>query len=165
MLEIQWWILASQAITFLIALAVVWKLAWKPLVQFIRDRQDRVKKTLDDAENAKAAIAKLEAEYREKLQGIERKSAELIAAARNEAGRAKDDIVRAAQEETLALRKKTQEQLEQERRRVMAEMRSEIVGLSMAIAEKALAGPLPDKVQERKFKELLDEIEGARKPS
>jgi F-type H+-transporting ATPase subunit b len=165
MVEIQWWILASQAITFLIALAVVWKFAWKPLVQFIRDRQDRVKKTLDDAENAKAAIAKLEAEYREKLQGIERKSAELFAAARNEAGRAKDEIMRAAQEETMALRKKAQEQLEQERRRVMAEMRSEIVGLSMAIAEKALAGPLPEKVQERKFQELLDEIKGARKPS
>jgi F-type H+-transporting ATPase subunit b len=163
--EIQWWILVSQAVTFLIALAVVWKFAWKPLIQFIRDRQDKVRKTLDDAESTRQSIAKLEAEYRARLDGVERKSAELIAAARNEAGRAKDEIVRTAQEEVVALRKKAQEQLEQERRRLMAEMRTEIVGLSMAIAEKALTGPLPEKVQERKFQELLDGIKGARKPS
>jgi F-type H+-transporting ATPase subunit b len=165
MVEIQWWILASQAITFLIALAVVWKLAWKPLLRFIRDRQDKVKKTLDEAEAVRGASARLEADYKAKLEGLERKSAELIAAARNEAGRAKDEIMRAAQEEAVALRKKTQEQLEQERRRLMAGMRSEIVGLSMAIAEKALTGPLPEKVQEKKFQELLDGMKKEQRPS
>jgi F-type H+-transporting ATPase subunit b len=165
MIEIQWWVLASQALTFLIALAVVWKLAWKPLVRFVRDRQDKVRKTLEDAENARRSIEQLETEYRARLDGIERQSAELIAAARNEAGRAREEMLRAAQEETVALRKKAQEQLEQERRRTMDEMRSEIVGLSMAVAEKALAGALPEKAQERKFRELLDELKGARKPS
>jgi F-type H+-transporting ATPase subunit b len=163
--EIQWWILLSQAATFLIAVAVVWKLAWKPIVRFIRDRQDKVKKTLDDAENSRHAIARLESEYRAKLDGIERKTAELLASARQEAGRAKEEIVRTAQEEAVSLRKKAQEQLEQERRRLMTEMRSEIVGISMAIAEKALRGPLPEQVQERKFQEFLDGIKGARKPS
>jgi F-type H+-transporting ATPase subunit b len=163
--EIKWWILLSQAVTFLIAVAVVWKFAWKPLVQFIRDRQDKVKKTLDDAENTRRSIEKVEAEYRSKLEGIERKSAELLAAARQEAGRAKDEIVLSAQNEVTSLRKKAEEQLEQERRRLMAEMRSEIVGLSMSIAEKALRGPLPADVQERKFREFLDEMKGTRKPS
>jgi F-type H+-transporting ATPase subunit b len=163
--EINWQNMASQVFTFLIALFIVWKFGWKSIAKFVRDRQDKVKKTLDDAETTRAAIARLEAEYREKLEGIERKSAELIAAARQEAGRAKDEIMKAAQEEAVALRRKAQEQLEQERRRIMAEMRSEIVGLSMAIAEKALAGPLPDKVQERKFQELLDDMKGAKKGS
>jgi len=163
--KIEWWLLLSQTITFLIALVVVWKFAWKPLVQFIRDRQDKVKKTLDDAENTRQDIARLEADYRTKLAGMEQKSTEIVASARQEAGRARDEIVRSAHEETMALRKKAQEQLEQERRRLMAEMRSEIVGLSMSIAEKALAGPLPEKVQERKFQALLDEMKGERKPS
>jgi F-type H+-transporting ATPase subunit b len=163
--EIHGWILLSQAITFCIAVAVVWKFAWKPLVNFIRDRQDKVKKTLDDAEKTRCAIAVLEAEYRTKLEGIEKRSAEMIAAARQEAGRARDEMVRAAQDEAVAMRKKAQEQLEQDRRRLMAEMRSEIVGLSMAIAEKALAGPLPAEVQERKFQELLKEMKGERTSS
>lgn len=163
--EINWQNMASQVFTFLIALFIVWKYGWKSIAKFIRDRQDKVKKTLDDAENARIAMAKLEAEYREKLAEIERRSADIVSAARQEAGRAKDEIMRAAQEETIALRKKAQEQLEQERRRIMAEMRSEIVGISMAIAEKALSGPLPEKVQERKFQDILDDMKGARKPS
>ena len=165
MLEIKWWILLSQGITFLIALAVVWKFAWKPLTQFIRDRQEKVKKTIDDTENSRQAMAKLEAEYRAKLEQIERKSAELISIARQDAGRAKDEIIKAAQTEALELRKKANEQLEQDRRQLMADMRSEIIGLSMAIAEKALHEPMPELVQDRKFQDILKGLKGTRKPS
>ena len=163
--EINWQIMLSQVMTFLIALAVVWKFGWKPLTQFIRDRQEKVKKMLDDAENSRQSIARLEAEYRAKLEQIERKSAELIAAARLDAGRAKDEIMRAAQTEAMELRKKAHEQLEADRRQLMAEMRSEIVGLSMAIAEKALHEPLPESIQDRKFKDILHGLKGTRKPS
>jgi len=158
--KIELSILLSQAITFLIALAVVWKFGWKPFIQFIRDRQEKVKKTLDDAENARLSIAKLEAEYREKLEQVEQKSAELISAARQDASRAKDEIVQAAQTEATELRKKAHEQLEQDRRQLMADMRSEIVGLSMAIAEKALRGPMPELVQDRKFQDILKGLKG-----
>ena len=81
MLEINWQILVSQVITFLIALVVVWKFAWKPILQIIHDRQDKVRKTLEDAENMRLAITKLEAEYQAKLQQVEQKSAEFIAIA------------------------------------------------------------------------------------
>jgi len=163
--EINWQNLASQVFTFLIALFIVWKFGWKSIAKFVRDRQDKVRKTLDDAETARGVSARLEADYRAKIEGLELKSAELITAARIEAGRARDEIMRAAQEETVALRKKTQEQLEQERRRLMAGMRAEIVGLSMAIAEKALTGPLPEKVHEKKFQELLDGMKKEQRPS
>jgi F-type H+-transporting ATPase subunit b len=158
--KIELSILLSQAITFLIALAVVWKFGWKPFTQFIRDRQEKVKKTLDNAETARQAITKLEAEYREKLEQVERKSAELISAARQDASRAKDEIMQTAQAEAAELRKKAHEQLEQDRRQLMADMRSEIVGLSMAIAEKALRGPMPELVQDRKFEDILKGLKG-----
>jgi F-type H+-transporting ATPase subunit b len=163
--EINWQNMASQVFTFLIALFIVWKFGWKSMAKFIRERQEKVRKTIDDAENTRRSIAKLEAEYRSRLEGVERKAAEMLAAARGEAARAKEEIVHDAQEEASALRKKGQEQLEQERQRLMAEMRAEIVGLSVAIAEKALAGPLPADMQIWKFEELLEEMKGAQRPS
>jgi len=163
--EINWHIMASQVITFLIALAIVWKVSWKPLMKFIRDRQEKVRKTLDDAENSRQAIARLESEYKTKLEQIERKSAELISIARQEAGRTKDEIIQTAQAEAMGLRKKAREQLEQDRRQLMADMRSEIIGLSMAIAEKALHEPMPELVQDRKFQDILKGLKGTQRPS
>jgi F-type H+-transporting ATPase subunit b len=164
--EIHWQNMLSQTITFLIMVAIVWKFGWKPMVKFMNDRSEKVRKTLDDAENARQSITKIEADYHTKLQQMEQKSAELIAVARQDANRAKDEILKAAQVEAAELRKKAHEQLDQDRRQLMGEMRSEIIGLSVAIAEKALRGPLPDGVQERKFEEILGELsKGPRRPA
>jgi F-type H+-transporting ATPase subunit b len=158
--------LLSQFVTFLIAVVIVWKFGWKPMVKFMNDRADKVRKTLDDAENARLSIAKIEADYHTKLQQMEQKSAELVASARQDAGRAKDEIMKAAQAEAADLRKKAHEQLAQDRRQLMGEMRTEIIGLSVAIAEKALGGPLPQGVQDKKFQEILGELsKGPRRQS
>jgi F-type H+-transporting ATPase subunit b len=156
--EINWQLMLSQAITFLIALAVVWKFGWKPLTRFIRDRQDKVKKTIEDAENMRQAITRLETDYRAKLEQVEQKSAELISIARQEGVKVREEIVRVAHEEAAALQKKAREQLDADRNRVMQEMRSEIIAIAMSVAEKALREPIADKVHDRKFQEILQEL-------
>ena len=161
--EVHWQIMLSQVITFLIALAVVWKFGWKPIMQIISDRQEKVKKSLEDAENTRSAITRLEAEYRAKLDQIEQKSAELISIARTDAAHVKEELLHAAQAEAMELQKKAHEQIEHERRKIMSEMRTEIIGISMAIAEKMLAKPLPQDVHDKKFQEMLEEISKGRK--
>ena len=160
--EFHWQIMLSQVITFLIALAVVWKFGWKPVIQIIHDRQEKVRKTLEDAENTRLSIQKLEAEYRAKLEQIEQKTSDLIAAARQDAGRVKEELLAAAQAEAMELQKKAHEQIEYERRQTMREMREEIVSLSMAITEKMLSRPFSGDVHEKKFQEMLDEISKSR---
>lgn len=165
--EINWQLMLSQTITFLIMLAIVWKFGWKPMLKFMNDRSDKVRKTLDDAENAKQSIAKLEADYRSKLEAVEQKSAELLSAARAEAVKAKEEIMRAAHQEAAELHKKSRDQLDADRRKVMGEMRAEIVALAMAVVEKALKEPVAGGVHDRKFKEILDELSlgSQRRPS
>lgn len=159
--------LVSQTVTFLIALFIVWKFGWKPMVAFMNDRTEKVRKTLDEAENAKQSIARLEADYRAKLEAVEQKSAELVAQARSEAAKAKEEIMKAAHLEATELQKKSRDQLEADRRRVMAEMRADVVALSMAVAEKALGEPLAAGVHDRKFQQILDELSktAQRRPS
>jgi F-type H+-transporting ATPase subunit b len=165
--SISWLNLLSQWITFLIMLAIVWKFGWKPMVKFMNDRSEKVRKTLDEAENAKQSIAKLEADYRAKIEQMEQKSAELVAQARSEAARAKEEIVKAAHQEAAEQQKKSRDQLEADRRRVMGEMRAEVVALAMAVVEKALHEPVAGGVHDRKYQEILDELSSGqqRRPS
>ncbi|MBN2036620.1 MAG: F0F1 ATP synthase subunit B [Chitinispirillaceae bacterium] len=165
--EINWQNMLSQVITFLIALAIVWKFGWKQMVKFINDRQEKIRKTLENAETTRQAITMLEAEYRAKLEQVEQKSAELISIARQEGLKMREEIVRAAHEEAAGLQKKAREQLDADRNRIMNEMRAEIVGLAMSVAEKVLREPMADKVHERKFQEILEELSKgpSRRPS
>jgi F-type H+-transporting ATPase subunit b len=156
--DINWQLILSQTITFLIAVAIVWKFGWKPMIKFMNDRSEKVRKTIDDAENAKQSITRLEADYRAKLEQVEQKSAELISIARQEALKVKEEIVRAAHQEVSEQQKKAREQLDADRRKVMGEMRAEIVALSMAVAEKALGQPIADAVHNRKFQEIVEEL-------
>ena len=165
--EINWQLMLSQTITFLIMLAIVWKFGWKPMLKFMNDRSDKVRKTLDEAENAKQSIAKLDADYRAKLEAVEQKSAELVSQARAEAVKAKEEIMRAAHQEAAELHKKSRDQLDADRRKVMGEMRAEIVALAMAVVEKALKEPIAAGVHDRKFKEIIEELSSGsqRRPS
>jgi F-type H+-transporting ATPase subunit b len=161
------WILLSQTITFLIMLAIVWKFGWKPMIKFMNDRSEKVRKTLDEAETARRSIAKLDADYRTKIEQMEQKSAELVAQARQEAARAKEEIVKAAHQEAAEQQKKSRDQLEADRRKVLGEMRAEIVALSMAVVEKALHEPIAGGVHDRKYQEILEELSkgSQRRPS
>jgi F-type H+-transporting ATPase subunit b len=165
--EVNWQIMLSQTITFLIMLAIVWKFGWKPMIKFMNDRSEKVRKTLDEAETARRSIAKLEADYRTKIEQMEQKSAELVAQARQEAARAKEEIVKAAHQEAAEQQKKSRDQLEADRRKVMGEMRAEIVALSMAVVEKALHEPIAGGVHDRKYQEILEELSkgSQRRPS
>lgn len=156
--DIHWQILLSQTITFLIALAVVWKFGWKPMVTFMNQRSEKVRKSLENAENTRQAITRLEADYRAKLEQVEQKSAELISIARMEALKVKEEIVRVAHQEAAEQQKKGREQLEADQRRIMGEMRAEIVALAMTVAEKVLGQPIDDTVHQRKFQEVAQEL-------
>src|ERR1043166_5875413 len=61
-------------LTFLILVALLAKFAWKPLLEALDNRQQSIRKALDDARKAK-----------QELEGIHAESAKLLAQARSEA--------------------------------------------------------------------------------
>ena len=49
-------------LTFLLLLAVLAKFAWKPLLKMLKDREELIRSSLEDAEKAQTELAKLNAE-------------------------------------------------------------------------------------------------------
>jgi F-type H+-transporting ATPase subunit b len=158
MLEINPVILLVQVITFLIALSVVWKLAWKPLMKFMQERQDSIKKSIDEAEQTRQLAAKLEEEYQAKLRQIADKSQELLNLAKAEAAHTKEELLQQAQAEAQAVRRKNQEQLAIERNAIIQELRKDIASLSLVMVEKVIRQSFDAGTQERYLKEILSEI-------
>ena len=61
-------------VTFLVLLGLLAKFAWRPLLQALETRQNAIRKSLDDAQQAKQELERLNAE-----------SAQIVARARAEA--------------------------------------------------------------------------------
>lgn len=158
MVEVNWVILLSQAATFLVALFIVWKFAWKGLIKMMNDRQESIRKSLEQAETTRQVVAKLEDEYREKIKEVETKAEELVALAKLEAIRAKDEIIKAAQDEAIQLRERSKQQLEQERQVLVRELRTQIVNLSMSLTEKVLHQSPLQAIEKTRFEDLLGEL-------
>jgi len=159
MLEIDPKLLISQAITFIIMAAIVWKLSWKPLLKFIKDRQDSIHQSLENAEQMRLAASKLDEDYQQRLQQIEQQTKDLIALAKLEGTRAKEEILAATQKEVAEIKRRAQEHLDIERDQIVRELREKVISLSMELTTKIVENTSLDTISEQRFKAMLDELE------
>jgi len=128
----------------------------------VADRQKKISSDRENAEQTRLAITKLEEEYKQRLQQIEQKSGELLALAKVEGEKVREQIVKKTQDEVAEMRKRGQEQLENERQQLMRELRAEIVGFSMAVTQKVLDEQSFASVQKKKFENMLAELEAGK---
>ncbi len=163
MIDINPSILIAQIITFLIAVLVLWKAAWGPLYNIMKDRSLGIKNDLAAAAAARENAEKLEKDYKAGLQRIQEEAAELIRKAQAEGGRQKEEIIRAAQEEAEKLIRKARQQLDDDKDRIMRQLRGEVAGLSVEIAERLLKGCLDKNMHEKLLSEAMQQIDGLRK--
>ena len=70
-LGIDWRLLASQAINFLVVIFVLWYFAYGPLLKIIRERRKKIEAGLENAEEAERRLTQTEVIKKEKLQEAE----------------------------------------------------------------------------------------------
>jgi F-type H+-transporting ATPase subunit b len=79
-------------------------------------------------------------------------------AAKNEASRLRDDIIKQAHEEVLAMRRKNEQQLQEERRVVVRALRADIAQLSIAVAEKIIERSIDKSAHQQLINDLLSKV-------
>lgn len=130
--------LIAQIINFVILLAILAKFAWKPIMQALEDRQNKIAGDLANAEKEREAAENLRQEYQQQLAEARAQAQSIIDKATKLAEQTKDQIIEEARAENARLLKAAEEQIAIERERALAQMRSEVVALSMAAATKII---------------------------
>jgi F-type H+-transporting ATPase subunit b len=165
MLEIDWKLLLSQTITFLVMVGIVWKLSWKPLLKFIKDRQDTVRQSLENAEKMRLAASSLEEDYQQRLVQVEQQTKDLIALAKLEGNRAKEEIVQSTQKEIADMRKRAEEQLGLQREQIMKDLRDTIITMSMNLTTKIIEDSSLQDLSKDRFNAMLNELDTSKEPA
>ena len=150
--------------TFLVLLWLLAKFAWKPLLQALQERQDSIRKSLDDAQQAKVELERLNVESQKILAAARAQADTILSETRSDANRLRDELKQKAQLEAAGVMKNTERQIEMETARALQQIRNEAVDISIAIASKLLQRNVSKEDNERLIEETFKQIE-ARRPS
>ncbi len=146
-------------VCFLVALFVLRRFAFGPIQALIDERRERIRRSLDEADEAREEARNLLEEHR-KLIGQARNEAEEILSEARQVGKAMQQRVK---DETEADRQRrleeTKRQIEAETRRALEAIRAEVAELSLFAAEKVTRKTLDDKDQRRLIDEAIGELD------
>lgn len=152
-------------VTFLVLVAALAKFAWRPLLEALERRQEVIRKSLDDARQAKQELERLQVESQKILAEARRQADTILSETRSDAGRLRDELRQKAQAEAQGIVKNAQRQIEQETARALQQIRAEAVDISLSIASKLLQRHVTKEDNERLIEDTFKQIEATQRPS
>lgn len=148
--------LVSQLINFLILFFILRALLYKPVLKMLDERSQRIKESLDAAENMRRQANNAEAEVRAQIEAARRQSQEIL----QQASQLRDKMIEDAREEArsaaAAENERARVQIEQERDAAMTQLRSQFVDLAVLAAERVIRQELDRTKHQRLITEVLE---------
>ena len=146
--------------TFLVLLALLTKFAWGPLLEALETRQNAIRKSLDDAQQAKQELERLNASRpRSSSRRGSRPRRSSRRAAPTATGSAKRSAPK-ARSEADDIVKNAERQIQLETSRALEQIRREAVDLSVMIASKIIQRNLSREDNERLIDDAIKQVEG-----
>ena len=141
--------LIIQAINFVILLFVLHRLLYKPLMATMEERSNAIKKSLDEAQAARAEAARQQDENAARLKAAYAEAAAIHEQARKEATEEQRRLVEAARAESQRMMESAKAQLDADVRRAREDLRREVSEIAVAVAEKLVRKSLRDEDHRR----------------
>jgi F-type H+-transporting ATPase subunit b len=149
-------LLIAQALNFLILLFLLRLLLYKPVLKMFRERRQKIKESLEHAEQVRAEAAVAQAEFEQKLGEARLRSQEALTRATQAGEKAREEIVAQAHQEASSILERAHQEIELERQQAAAELRREVADLVVVITRKVLGKAMDEQAHRRLISEFLE---------
>ena len=145
-------------ITFVLLLLILKKMAWKPILTSLNERENFIKESVERAETAKKEAEELLELNRQNLAKAEEEAQKVIAQGRDYAENLKSQIIEESKKEAKKLI--TDASLEIERKNVEAfnSLKGEVASIAVQAAEKILRSNLDKDRQEKIVNDFINDL-------
>ena len=148
-----------QTIIFILLIFLLKKYAWKPILDAVNEREEGIKNALLSAEKAKEEMASLQSDNEETLKKARSERDSLLKEAREIKQQLIDEAKSEAKNEAKKIISQAQETIQNEKNAAIVDLKNQVAGLSIDIAEKVLKEKLSDdKAQMKLVKDLVKEV-------
>jgi len=149
-------------LTFLVLVTLLARFAWRPLLQALDSRQELIRKSLDDAQQAKQELERLQHESAQIIRQARIDAEGVVAQSRSDAAKLREEMRQKAKAEADGILRNAERQIQLETQRALQQIRQEAVDLSVMIASKILRRNLTKEDNEKLIEEALKHVETPR---
>ncbi|MFH2202841.1 MAG: F0F1 ATP synthase subunit B [Elusimicrobiota bacterium] len=139
-------------ISFLVLVLLMKVFAWDAILGIIEAREKGLRDEREKAEEARAGAQQIQRELEERLANAQGEVKEIIAQANRDGEVVRTRLKSEAEKESKGLLDKTRAQLQEEKDRLVGELRSEVAALSVLAAERLIKKSVDEGVR----KNVLD---------
>ena len=133
-----------QTLVFIIVLFILSKFAWKPILGSLKEREASIDHALQAANQARVEMAALKADNEKLLDEARFERDRILKSAQVSSENIIQEAKAKAQSESNRILQEAQQAIRNERQAAVADIKKEIVTLSVEIAEKLLKKQLQD---------------------
>jgi F-type H+-transporting ATPase subunit b len=155
---LQWQVLIIQGVCFLITFWFLKRMAWRPLLGVLANREAEIRGDYEKAHTEREHMEHLRQDYERKIAGAEAEAREHMKAAIQRANEKAGQILSDAQQQIQDMDARARMDLEREQAKAMAELRSHVGRLSVAIAGKIISEELDETKHHAMIDDFIDRI-------
>lgn len=133
------WTMIFQICNLLILCLLMKKFLFKPVNNILKKRQQEIDDVYAAANEERDSAAEMKNEYTMRMAAAREEADGIVRNAVDEAGRKGDEILSDAHAQAAYIRKKAEDEIERERRSAYAELKNEIGGIAVDIAQQMIA--------------------------
>jgi len=148
----------TQILGFLLLLWGLSKWAWGPLTAQLEARRQKIAGEFAEAERRQLAADALKVKLEQDLRGIDAQARAKLQEAVGEGQKVAGEIRAQAQKEAQDRMARAEDEMMREREKAKELLKEQVIGLSIATAEKILKTKLDDPAQRKLAAQFIDEV-------
>lgn len=125
-------------VTFIVLLIVLKKVAWKPILAALDQREAAIKESLEKAEKAREEAQKVLDENKSNIAKAEEESKKIIDQSRAYAEKLKDQLIRESKEQAKKIVDDASDEIERKKDAAFNDLKNQVAEIAINAAEKIL---------------------------
>ena len=147
---------------FIILLVVLGKFAWPPILNGLRDREDKIRGDLEAAEQAAAKASRLQSDYEQQLTDANARVRQLIDQGRADAQKIAAQLKQDAQDEITLMRDRAATDIQSAKEQALTDIYTQTAALATNVAGRILKREIDVADQQRLVDEAVNELDRSR---
>ena len=148
----------AQILNFLILVAILRALCYKPVVRMLKAREDKIAESLEKADADAAAAEELKAKYQAQLAEAREQAQAITDKAEKVASQLREDKLQETKREVEQMKESARAEIQRDQERAQDQIRAQVVALSIQAAGKIVSDKMTAAADEEEVGKFIDTL-------
>lgn len=161
-LGVEWKLLLAQIVNFVILLFLLKKFLYKPVINLMNNRRQKIIEGLEKARRGEEEFQKIQELRERELVKIQKEAEVIIAKAKEVGDKKQQEILKEVKEKTKKIIEEAKGMIEIEKEKMLKEVRQDIADLVVTATGKILEEKMDRGREKKLISEVVDKLERQR---